>query len=150
MSRIPTALRRRVRERARSLCEYCRSLMDYTGHEFTIDHIIPESKGGVSEFDNLCVCCFWCNNYKASHTRFNDPRTRRIVRLFNPRTDDWDGHFRWSSTFTRISGRTSVGRATVNALRLNREALVRSRRIWVRNGLHPPDRLFAQISLRER
>jgi hypothetical protein len=30
--------------------------MDYTGHEFTVDHIIPESKGGASDFDNLCFC----------------------------------------------------------------------------------------------
>ena len=43
MSRISPALRRRVRERAWSYCEYCRSFMDYTGHEFTVDHIIPDS-----------------------------------------------------------------------------------------------------------
>lgn len=140
MSRIPALMRRLVRNRARNLCEYCRSLMDYTGHEFTVDHIIPESKGGASTLDNLCLCCFWCNNYKHVRTSFGDPRTGRAVQLFNPRTEDWEHHFRWSSTFTRIIGRTACGRATISALRLNREILVRTRKIWVTNGLHPPAR----------
>ena len=137
MSRLSSALRRRVRERARSLCEYCHSFMDYTGHEFTVDHIIPESKGGASDFDNLCFCCFWCNNYKQSRTEVRDRRTGHSVRLFNPRTDNWEDHFRWSPTFTSLIGRTAIGRATVSALRLNRVSIVRSRRIWVRHGLHP-------------
>ena len=137
MSRIPSALRRLVRLRARRLCEYCRSFMDYTGHEFTVDHIIPESEGGESAFDNLCFCCFWCNSYKQARTRFRDPRTGRTARLFNARSDEWEEHFRWSSTFTRVIGRTAIGRATVSCLRLNRKSLVRSRTVWVRNGLHP-------------
>lgn len=137
MSRLSSALRRRVRERARRLCEYYHSFMDYTGHEFTVDPIIPESKGGASDFGNLCFCCFWCNNYKQARTEVRDRRTGRIVRLFNPRTDKWEDHFRWSPTFTRMIGRTAIGRATVSALRLNRLSIVRSRGIWVRHGLHP-------------
>ena len=31
---------------------------------FSFCGLIPESKGGGSDFDNLCFCCFWCNNYK--------------------------------------------------------------------------------------
>jgi len=31
-----------------------------------------------------------------------------------------------------------IGRATVEALRLNNDWLVSARRIWVRAGLHPP------------
>lgn len=139
MSRTQAALRRLVRMRARSLCEYCRSFMDYTGHEFTIDHIIPESRGGAGSVENLCFCCFWCNNYKQARTQFRDPRTGRIARLFNPRSDEWEDHFRWSSSFTRVIGRTAIGRATVSCLGLNRESLVRSREIWVRNGLHPSE-----------
>src|SRR3989442_15937209 len=84
MSRLSSALRRRVRERARSLCEYCRYFMDYTGHEFTVDHIIPESKGGTSDFENLCFCCFWCNNYKQASTEVRDRRTGHVVRLSQP------------------------------------------------------------------
>lgn len=139
MSGIPGLLRRLVRKRARNLCEYCRSRMDYTGHEFTVDHIFPESRGGGDAFDNLCFCCFWCNNYKNIRTSFRDPRTDRTVHLFNPRKELWEEHFRWSRGSTKIIGRTACGRATIIALRLNREVLVRTRRIWVANGLHPPE-----------
>ncbi len=139
MSQVSLELRRRVRLRARNLCEYCHTLMDFTGHEFTVDHIQPESKGGASDFANLCFCCFWCNNFKQARLQARDPRSARFVMLFNPRDDQWDEHFRWSSTFTRIIGRTPSGRATVAALRLNRPNLVSARRIWVKHGLHPPE-----------
>jgi hypothetical protein len=113
--------------------------MDFTGHEFTVDHIIPEALGGSSDIANLCFCCFWCNNFKQARTRARDPCTGRRVPIFNPRIDRWIDHFRWSLTFTRISiiGRTPSGRATVDALRLNRPSLVIARRIWVRHDLHP-------------
>ncbi len=68
MSHVSSELRRRVRLRARNLCEYCRS-----------------------------------------------------------------------PTFTRVIGRAPTGRATVEALRLNRQSLVSARQIWVRHGLHPPE-----------
>lgn len=139
MSRLRSELRRRVRLRAQNLCEYCRTLMDLTGHEFTLDHILPEAQGGSSQFDNLCFCCFWCNNYKQARTHLIDPRTSRLVQLFHPRLDRWEDHFRWSSTATRIIGRTAVGRATVEGLRLNRANLVHARRLWVRYNLHPPE-----------
>ena len=32
----------------------------------TIDHIRPRSKGGAEyDYDNLCVCCYTCNQKKA-------------------------------------------------------------------------------------
>lgn len=138
MSRVSAALRERVRRRARNLCEYCRSDTNLTGHDFTIDHITPEAEGGASQFDNICLCCFWCNNFKKSNTHFPDPLTNASVRLFNPRLDVWPEHFRWSPTTTRVIGRTATGRATAIALRLNRPTLVRARRVWARHGLHPP------------
>ena len=138
MSRLSLAVRRRAQRRARNLCEYCRTLMDLTGHEFTIDHILPEARGGTGDFDNLCFCCFWCNNYKQARTHALDPRTGQRVPLFHPRRDLWEEHFRWNASATRILGRTPTGRATIQALRLNRPSLVEARRIWVRHDLHPP------------
>ena len=137
MSRLP-ALRRRVARRARNLCEYCRTLQDLTGHDFTLDHIQPEALGGTSTFDNLCFCCFWCNNYKQARTQARDPRTGQTVPLFHPRRDQWEEHFRWDAACTRLRGRTATGRATVQTLRLNRASLVQARRLWVKYGLHPP------------
>lgn len=139
MTLVAPALRQRVRLRARNFCEYCRSHSDLTGHDFTVDHIMPLTAGGTDAFDNLCLCCFWCNNFKKSQTHGADPRTQTRVQLFNPRSDIWGQHFRWSPTATRIVGRTAVGRATVLALRLNRPTLVRARRLWARYGLHPAE-----------
>lgn len=139
MSRVSPIKREIVRRRAQNLCEYCLSQMSLTGQDFTIDHIIPESEGGTNNLDNLCLCCFWCNNFKKSQTKQTDLLTNKSVRLFNPRFDLWREHFRWSPTKTRVIGRTPVGRVTATALRLNRETLVLARRIWVRHGLHPPD-----------
>ena len=138
MSRVSAVQRERVRRRARNLCEYCCSQTSLTGHDFTVDHITPEAEGGTNNLDNLCLCCFWCNNFKKSNTHFLDSRTNALVPLFNPRFDVWKEHFRWSPTATRIIGRTATGRATVIALRLNRLTLIRARRIWARHGLHPP------------
>lgn len=139
MSRVSLVLRERMRLRARNLCEYCLSQMNLTGHDFTIDHITPETEGGSDDFANLCLCCFWCNTFKQAVTIRTDPRTNLLTRLFNPRQDLWQEHFRWSPTRTRIIGRTAAGRVTVDALRLNRPTLVTTRRIWVRHGLHPPE-----------
>ena len=138
MSRVSRALRRQVQRRARGLCEYCRSSPELTGHNFTIDHILPESHGGASRFENLCWCCFWCNTYKQARTQSVDQRTGQLVPLFNPRSDNWHDHFRWNSDSTQILGRTASGRVTIRALWLNRPTLVKARRMWVRFELHPP------------
>jgi HNH endonuclease len=139
MSRLPAALRRAVQERARGLCEYCQSSIEITGQEFTVDHIVPRSLGGDDDVSNLCFCCFGCNTHKQAATQGRDPRTRQVAPLFNPRLDRWNDHFRWSPTWTRIIGRTAVGRATVEVLHLNRLVLVRARIVWAQNDLHPPE-----------
>lgn len=35
-------------------------------NEFTIDHIVPISKGGTYNYDNLQCCCFKCNQLKSN------------------------------------------------------------------------------------
>lgn len=138
MSGIPLAVRVFVARRARNLCEYCRSAEELTGQDFFLDHIIAESRGGSDSPENLAWSCFWCNSFKQARWAGRDPRSGRIARLFNPRTDDWSEHFRWSNDSLTIIGRTSIGRATVEVLRLNRLNLVRGRRGWVKQVRHPP------------
>ncbi|MFA0765761.1 MAG: hypothetical protein BDTLLHRC_000714 [Candidatus Fervidibacter sp.] len=135
--RLPVSLRRQVFERAKGRCEYCLSPAAYTMHPFEIDHIIPRSKGGATTLDNLALSC-GCHRFKAARVSGRDPRTGRKVRLFHPRKDRWERHFRWSEDGIRIIGKTSIGRATVAALRLNREELVRLRQLLVAVGEHPP------------
>jgi len=45
-----------------------------------------------------------------------DPQTGKSVLLYNPRKDFWEEHFRWSTNWQKLIGRTPTGRATVRAL----------------------------------
>jgi hypothetical protein len=60
-----------------------------------------------------------------------------MVRLFNPRTNHWDEHLRWSTTYTRLIPRTAIARATVVVLDLNTDIFVNARRMWLVLGLLP-------------
>lgn len=138
MAYVSASLRWEVRERAQFRCEYCQSQELVTGGIFHIEHIFPETFGGKTKLDNLALSCARCNLNKGTRTRFRDPVSGRIVELFNPRRQVWSRHFRWSSDGTRILGRTRSGRATVIALRMNHPAIVLSRAVWSKMGIHPP------------
>jgi len=36
--------------------------------DFTVDHIIPRSRGGISTWGNTACACRWCNHRKADRT----------------------------------------------------------------------------------
>ena len=131
-------LSQQVAERAKWRCEYCQSPSAFSTQPFEVDHIIPSSKGGLTTAENLAFSC-GCNSYKGIQTHAADPQTGRRVPLFHPRRQQWSRHFSWSQDFTIIIGRTASGRATVEALHLNRSELVNLRRILHATGEHPPD-----------
>jgi hypothetical protein len=135
---IPAAVRQRVAEIARFRCGYCLTSQDVVGPVFDIDHIIPESKGGVNEEHNLWLACGWCNAYKGAQTHAPDPVTGASEPLFNPRQQVWSEHFRWSEDSTEIIGLTACGGATVEALKMNNPFVIPARRRWVMAGWHPP------------
>jgi len=135
---IPKALRRRVTEQARHRCGYCLTTELLIGAPMEIEHIIPLASGGQTAESNLWLACSLCNQYKGIRVVVPDPFTDEYVPVFNPRQQAWNEHFIWSTDFERIIGRTAIGRATVAALHLNRPLLMRSRRVWVAAGLHPP------------
>ncbi len=58
--------------------------------------------------------------------------------LYHPRKDRWREHFSWNGDFTRIIGLTPTGRATVDALRMNREGVVNLRGLLLAMKEHPP------------
>ena len=45
--------------RDQNLCQYCGDRAE------SVDHIIPKSKGGLHEWDNVVACCKACNLKKA-------------------------------------------------------------------------------------
>jgi HNH endonuclease len=129
-------LSRLVAERAQWRCEYCRSPAAFSTQPLEIDHIIPRSKNGLTASENLALSC-GCNTYKGGRIHARDPQTGRVVSLFHPRRQRWTRHFAWSEDFLAIIGRTATGRATVEALHLNRPELLNLRRALRAIGEHP-------------
>ena len=136
--RISSSLRRQVSEQARDLCEYCHCPAHFTNASFHCEHIRPRNAGGRTALDNLAWACPWCNGHKYTKTHAQDPHTGRRVSLFNPRRQRWSRHFAWSEDFMYVVGRTMTGRATVDALHLNRPQPLNLRRLLHAAGEHPP------------
>ena len=135
---VPNAVQETVRLNAKSLCEYCHASEKWQYVHFTIDHVVPISKGGRNDVSNLALACFHCNRRKSNRLVANDPQSNDTVQLFNPRRDVWAHHFVWSADSTQIIGLTSTGRATIEALALNRERIMDIRRADRQIGRHPP------------
>ncbi len=126
-------------ERANRLCEYCRCSMDYSAQPFVIDHIVPIAQGGTTTMENLAFACGGCNGHKYTKTQATDPVSRELVSLYNPRTQKWLDNFVWSDDFLQVVGLTAIGRATINALQMNRFGVVNMRKLLLMAGLHPPN-----------
>ena len=136
--RISATLRRRLERAAHFRCGYCHTSQRVVGPLLEIDHIVPESRGGTSNEDNLFLACPMCNSHKADRQEAIDPESKAIVPLFNPRKDQWEEHFEWIEEGAIIRGKAPRGRATVTALNMNHPDLVAARRLWITAGWHPP------------
>lgn len=129
----------RVRNTARHRCGYCLSPQHLVMARLEIEHIVPYSAGGTDDEYNLWLACPICNGHKSDKTTAIDPLSKRRVSLFNPRTQNWFEHFRWSDDGLQIIDLTPIGRAKVEALHLSDDPdalIVRS--YWVMAGWHPP------------
>ena len=120
---IPVRLIRQVRQRADDVCEYCRLPQASQEATFHVDHVSPRSQGGPTELANLALACVTCSLRKSARTTAADPKSGNTVALFNPRTDDWSDHFAFTATW-KVRGRTETGRATIEALGMNRSAII--------------------------
>jgi hypothetical protein len=136
--RITPELTAVVVERAYGCCGYCRSQVRFATQSFSVEHIVPRSKGGTSTLDNLALSCQGCNSHKYTKVVGYDPVSRQNVPLFNPRIHIWDEHFTWIEDYALMVGLTATGRATISALRLNRPGVVNLREVLYRVGQHPP------------
>jgi hypothetical protein len=135
---IPESLKAQIEAVDRHRCCYCLTSVANSGIPMTYDHILPRSKGGATTFENLCLACRTCNEYKSDTTQAEDPLTGETLPLFNPRTQNWTDHFTWSLDSTRVEGLTATGRATIAALRMNNPIIVSARWRWAISGWHPP------------
>lgn len=135
---VSVIIRHKVFVRAEGRCEYCRCSEKYALHTFHIEHIHPFSKGGKTILENLALACDGCNKRKTNKILFIDPLHDEPVVIFNPRTDPWNEHFKWSNDTLQIIGLTAIGRATIDCLKLNRKGVVNIRRLTIMSGEHPP------------
>jgi hypothetical protein len=124
-SYIPSALRRRVIERAQSCCEYCKLSAQVAFFPHEVDHITAEKHGGQTTLDNLAYTCWRCNRHKGSDLGSFDPITGGFAFLFHPRQQSWTEHFQWQDL--EILGKTPEGRVTIYLLQLNTAIRIQER-----------------------
>jgi HNH endonuclease len=136
--RLKKLERQLVFDRAMGCCEYCLCQDGISPTGFSIEHIIPLSKGGTFALDNLALACQECNNHKYTAIEAIDPQTETLVPIYHPRIDLWADHFAWSEDFLYILAKTPTANATIELLQLNRLRVVRLRRALILTGEHPP------------
>lgn len=128
-----------IEERAEHSCEYCKFPVTYSHDTFHIEHVIPFYLTQNNELDNLAFAFDGCNSNKWGRTEWLDIITNSKVPLFNPRQNLWQEHFEWHDTFTIIIGKTPIGRATIDLLKMNRQGLVNIRKALYTYGVLPID-----------
>ncbi len=136
MSSIPASLRRLVIQRAGNCCEYCGLSQAGQAATFHIDHILPAVAGGQTVASNLALACVSCSLCKGARQMIEDPETGTKVPIFNPRHQSWQEHFRWEGVY--VAGLTAIGRATIEALNLNRAIILAIRAEEEFFNRHPP------------
>ena len=128
-------LRELVWQRAAACCEYCQIPQPLTDAVHEIDHIIAEKHRGPTIPGNLALACFHCNNHKGSNIAGIDPVSGQTTRLFHPRLDVWNEHFRWRGAI--LQGLTPSGRTTVEVLEINLRHRVLHRQALLEEGAFP-------------
>ena len=117
MRYIADSVRKRVADRADFCCKYCQISQENAFFTFQIDHIISLKHGGETVENNLAHSCFPCNNNKGSDIGTVLLPDITFVRLFNPRNDNWQEHFRIMNGV--FYSDTDIGKATIKLLKLN-------------------------------
>ena len=75
---VPVFSKIKLLRRDRRTCAYCTELFDE--RELTVDHIVPESRGGRLTWMNTIAACRSCNSLKANRT----PEEARMPLSFMP------------------------------------------------------------------
>ena len=58
------------------------------------DHVISRKHGGITDLSNLALSCARCNRAEGTDVGSVSQTSGQFVRLFNPRIDRWEEHFR--------------------------------------------------------
>ncbi len=92
--------RKNILLRDRYSCQFCGRVLPAS--ELTLDHVIPRSRGGHTDWDNLVACCHTCNRLKgdrlpgeAGLKLLRPPRpftlhtSRQLMRMMGRSDDRW-------------------------------------------------------------
>jgi hypothetical protein len=126
-----------VARRAGHRCEYCHAPEVIFNFPFEVEHILPRASGAHETESELALACRSCNVHKAARTTGTDSLSGEIVRLFNPRRDQWSEHFQAAAGSGEILALTAIARATIQQLNMNDESQKTARQQWARLGLFP-------------
>jgi hypothetical protein len=133
---MDAAIRALVRERAGGRCEYCRlHEVETDFFAFHVEHVIAKKHGGTDDPETLCYACPECNWAKGPNLA--GMLEESMYPLFNPRTQNWQRHFRWDRT--TLVGKTKTGIVTVQVLNINEASRVMLRENLLFEGRFPPD-----------
>lgn len=75
--------RQNIYLRDNSTCQYCGKKKPRS--ELNLDHVIPKSQGGQSNWENIVCSCIKCNLHKGGRT----PKEARMKLLKHPRQPRW-------------------------------------------------------------
>ncbi|MEM1061097.1 MAG: HNH endonuclease [Planctomycetota bacterium] len=90
--------RRNLFRRDQFTCQYCGARPGSS--ELTIDHVIPKSRGGLTNWENCVLACVRCNHKKAARTpaeahmplktKPKQPKWNPIYSAKNVRVESWE------------------------------------------------------------
>lgn len=141
--RVSSELRLLVAARADHLCEYCLIAEEDTFFGCEVDYIISVKHGGATKADNLAYACAPCNRYKGSDIASLSQQTGALVRLFNPRIDQWSEHFQLADF--QIEALTEIGEVTARILRFNESERILERQALNIIGRYPSVKALAHL-----
>jgi hypothetical protein len=97
--RQPMPSRHGIYERDNGQCAYCGK--DLSLAASTLDHVLPQSRGGLSTWENLVNSCAPCNQRKGGRTP-QEARMKLLIRPFRPKVRLRSGD--QSMAYSRFSG----------------------------------------------
>jgi hypothetical protein len=140
---VSVRLRRLVIQRAHGICEYCLIHQEDACFSFHIDHIVSRKQRGSTTSANLALSCLRCNVAKGTDPGTFIGRPPRLVRLYHPRQDRWDQHFRLAAA--RIVPLSDEGESTVRLLDLNAADRLLLRKTLIKAGRYPSIEALAYL-----
>jgi len=82
--------RRNIFVRDRNTCQYCGG--SFHSSELNLDHVVPRSQGGNTNWENIVCSCVPCNKRKGGHR----PEQAGMRLVVPPRTPRWSPEYAFS------------------------------------------------------